>query len=60
MATMKFTVPNWAQALIVRAINLDANGISVRLEDDRIIVLLEHKTGVEYIVNKATGKVVVA
>ena len=60
MATTKFTVPNWGQELIARAVNLEPDGIVVRMEDDRLICFLEHKTQKEYIVNKSTGDVVVA
>lgn len=60
MATAKFTVPNWNQKLIAVAVNLDPDGVSVRMEDDSKICFLEHKTRNEYIVNKATGKVTVA
>ena len=59
MAAAKFTVPNWYQELITRAVNLDPDGVSVRMEDDSKIVLLEHRTRKEYIVIKATGKVTV-
>ena len=59
MATAKFAVPNWCQELIARAVNLDPDGISVRMEDDSKIVLLEHRTRKEYIINKTTGTVVV-
>ena len=60
MATAKFTVPNWCQELIARAVDLDPRGIAVRTEDEKSIVLLEHKTRKEYIVNKTTGQVIVS
>lgn len=60
MSTVKFTVPNWGQGLIAKAVNLDPDGIVVRMEDDSKICFLEHKTQKEYIVNKSTGNVVVA
>lgn len=59
MATTKFTVPNWEQGLIAQAVGLDPGGIAVRADDDKTIVMLEHKTRKEYIVDKVTGKVLV-
>lgn len=59
MATVKFTVPNWCQELIAKAVGLDPEGTVVRQEDDSSIVLLEHKTRKEYIINKITGAVIV-
>jgi len=57
MATVKFADPNWSQKLIARAVGLDPASVVVRLDSDDTIVLLEHKTRAEYIVNKTTGKV---
>lgn len=58
--TTKNSVPNWCQSLIAKAVGLDPGSIAVRLEDDMSIVLLEHKSRKEYIVNKTDGKVTMA
>ena len=57
MSTVKFSEPNWAQKLIAKAIGLEPAEIVVRTDSEDMIVLLAHKTRVEYIVNKVTGKV---
>ena len=60
MATLKFSAPNWCQGLIIRAVGLDPSNTAIRQEDSDSIVVLEHKTRKEYIINKATGKVLEA
>jgi len=59
MATVKFQVPNWAQAAMAEKIGLDPEGLAVRMEDDTAICYLEHKTRKEYLLDKKTGKVIV-
>lgn len=54
---MKYTVPNWFQSLIAKAIGLDPKGIAVRSDDDRSIVFLEHKPHREILVSKITGEI---
>lgn len=58
MATVKFTVPNWAQTQIAKAINLDPDNVVVRNEDDQSICFLQHKPRKEFLVNKTTGHVI--
>ena len=58
MATTRFSVPNWAQALIAVAANLDPDGVVVRSEDDTNICFLQHMPRKEFIVHKPTGKIV--
>lgn len=58
MATKKFTVPNWAQALLARGIGLDPNEVVVRNEDDRHITFLQHMPRKEFLVSKSDGKVI--
>lgn len=58
MATKKFSVPNWSQALIASAVGLDPKGVAVSFEDDSKIDFLHHKTRHEFLVNKATGDVI--
>ena len=60
MSTVKLTVPNWCQRLIASAVGLDPEAIVVRVDSDDTIVMMDHKTRNEYIINKATGKVVEA
>ena len=55
---VKFYVPNWVQKLVAKAVGLDPSGVAVRMDDDDTIVLLDHKTRKEYIIDKATGNVV--
>ena len=54
---MKFTVPNWNQALIARHVGLDPKTVAVRFEDDTRIVFLLYDTRQEVAVNKSTGEV---
>ena len=58
MSTVKFTVPNWVQAQIAKAINLDPDNVVVRNEDDQSIYFLQYKPRKEFLVNKATGHVI--
>ena len=60
MSTVKFTDLNWYQRLMAQAVGLDPAGCVVRLESEDMIVYLEHKSRMEYIVNKTTGKVIEA
>lgn len=60
MAAARFTVPNWGQELIARAVNLDPDGLSVQYENEDLICFLEHKTRKTYQVNKTTGGVIVS
>ena len=57
MATVRFTVPNWGQALIASAAKLDPKNVVVRNEDDRNICFLQHKPRKEFLVDKVTGNV---
>ena len=58
MATKKFTVPNWAQALIARGVGLDPAKVVVRYEDDSVITFLQHMPRKDILVSKADGQVV--
>lgn len=58
MATVKFTVPNWGQAQLAKAVNLDPDKLVVRNEDDRNICFLQHLPRKEFLVNKVTGDVI--
>lgn len=58
MATVKFTVPNWGQAQLAKAANLDPDKVVVRSEDDNSICFLQHMPRKEFIVNKVTGHVI--
>lgn len=64
MATGKFTVPNWAQRLIIQAVGVDYKDTTVRHEDDRNISFVHHRPRPhmtrDYIVNKITGDYVVS
>lgn len=52
---MKFTVPNWSQALIARSVGLDPDNVAVSHEDDRNISFLQYKPRREYLVCKTDG-----
>ena len=58
MATKKFTVPNWGQAVIARAINLDPKNVTVAHENDRLITFLQFMPREEIIVCKIDGAVI--
>ncbi len=57
MSTVKFTVPNWGQAVIARAAKLDPNKVVVRSENERNICFLQHMPRKEFFVDKITGDV---
>ena len=57
MAAMRFSIPNWGQAAIAKAVLLDPKEVVVRSENEGSIVFLELSSRREYIVNKITGKV---
>lgn len=57
MATKKYTVPNWGQATIARAVGLEPQKVAVRMEDETLIVFLQYMPRKEFFVNKKTGKV---
>ena len=52
---MKYTVPNWHQSLIAKAVDLDPKGVSVGHEDDTCIVFLQYMPRQEIVVEKSTG-----
>lgn len=54
---MKFTVPNWHQALMARHAGLNPEDVTVRHEDDKRIVFMPYDTRQEVIVDKTTGEV---
>lgn len=62
MASSKFTVPNWAQGLIIQAVGIDYKNVTVRHEDDRNISFVHHRPKPfrvrDYIVDKITGEYV--
>lgn len=58
MATVKFTVPNWGQAQIAKAVNLDPDKVVVRNENEDSICFLQHMPRKEFLVNKVTGHVI--
>lgn len=53
----KFTVPNWAQALIAKAASIEASSLAVRLDNDSFVCFMDLKTRKEYIVSKSDGAV---
>ena len=60
MTSGKFTAPNWAQQRLADAIGLQGRSISIRMEDDARIVILDHKTHKEHVVQKKDGSVSVS
>lgn len=58
MATAKFTVPNWSQAQLALAVNLEPKKIAVRNESDRSICFLQYDPRKEFLVDKTTGEVI--
>lgn len=62
MATAKFRVPNWSQKLIIEAIGVNPDSVTIRNENDRNISFIVHQPRPnkikEYIVNKLTGEYV--
>lgn len=56
MATKKYTVPNWAQALMASAAGLDPNKVAVSHEDDTYISFLQYMPRREFTVRKSTGE----
>lgn len=58
MATKKFTVPNWGQALIAQALGLDPKNVAVEHDDDLHITFLQYLPRVQIQVCKATGTVI--
>ena len=62
MAAARISVPDWNQSLIAKAVGLEPKSVSVRVDDDRSICFIDHKSKPrrELIVDKTTGKVTVA
>ena len=58
MATKKFTVPNWGQALIARAVGLDPANVAVEHEDDRNISFVQYLPHKSFLVCKVDGVVI--
>ena len=58
MSTVKFAIPNWSQAQLARAVNLDPGNVTVRNETDNNICFLQYKPRKEFLVDKITGKVI--
>ena len=58
MATKKYTVPNWGQKAIARALDLDPNNIAVEHEDDRLIAFVQYSPREQILVSKADGTVI--
>lgn len=54
---MRYTVPNWAQAIIARAVNLDPNMVGVKHENDRNITFLQYNPRKEISISKVDGSV---
>lgn len=54
----KFTVPNWVQALIARAVDLDPNKVAVEHDDDRCIVFQQYLPHCVVTVGKIDGTVI--
>lgn len=57
MATAKFPVPNWSQAILAERVGLDPNDLAVRMEDERSIWYLRHTDRKEFMVNKIDGSI---
>ena len=53
----KFTVPNWAQALIAKGAGLDPSKVVVRHEDERNISFVQHNPRKDILINKVSGSV---
>lgn len=60
MPTTKFSVPNWAQALIARGAGLDPDNLAVRHEDDRNIAYLQYMPRKDILVCKVDGTVIIS
>ena len=58
MATAKYTVPNWAQEIIARAVGLDPSNVAVGHENDRYITFLQYMPHKEFLVCKQDGVVI--
>ena len=58
MATKKFTVPNWGQALIAKAVGLDPSNVAVEHEDDRTITFVQYQPHRSVLVGKIDGTVI--
>ena len=54
---MGYPVPNWAQAIIARAVNLDPNKVAVEHENDRNISFLQYNPRKKVSVSKVDGSV---
>lgn len=60
MGAQKYSVPNWAQALIARGVGLDPDKVAVRNDNDRNISFLQYEPRRDIIVSKVTGEVTVS
>lgn len=58
MATKKFSVPNWGQALIAQALGLDPKNVAVEHDDDINITFLQYLPREQIQVCKVTGNVI--
>ena len=58
MGMKKFSVPNWGQAVIARAVGLDPKNVSVEHDDDRCIVFLQYMPHRTVTVEKIDGTVI--
>lgn len=53
----RWTHPNWCQRLIADNVGLQGQSIAIGNDNDSMILILAHKSGTEYVVNKKTGDV---
>ena len=59
MATKKFSVPNWSQSILAKAIGLDPENVAVEHEDDKCIVFLQYMPHIVVTVGKIDGTTII-
>lgn len=57
MSTKKFTVPNWSQSILAKAVGLDPKNVSVEHENEQCIVFLQYMPHRTVTVGKIDGTV---
>ena len=54
-----FTEPNWSQVALAKAAGLDMTAPAVKVDNDHLLVFMDLKTRVEYLLDKKDGGVTV-
>ena len=54
---MKYTVPNWAQSHLAKAVGLDPEKVAVEMENETMIVFLQYMPHKHILVSKKDGSV---